>query len=362
MMMSALLLTALAGAGMLRSFEARAARDMEARARSAGAHFAQWFRAAHHLTQARDPQYRSLIALHGGISLPSDSLRDSGLLPAWMPSRTDAGQELSLGIIDDGRGVPMAFAVATPTRPLSPRYLESFVAGAVENRVGDVAGPHRESRATRWREAIERVLGRTLQAGELFATADAGIAYDRRVVYRREQPGRFGQTRMETPLFFADGAGISGVDELDSLGAELVDGLTVGSLQVPDMIVAGNASVSGEVGAHQGKGGDVTIHASLGASSFRADEVAVGHLMVETELASRNAQSTGEVTALGNTLIDGDLNAAETRSNELESERLEAWNAAAELDVSGRIGAYSSTGEHAEIDGPVIVTGGCAGC
>ena len=362
MMMSALLLTALAGAGMLRSFEARAVHDMEARARSAGAHFAQWFRAAHHLAQAQDAHYRNLIALHGGIPLPSDSLRSSGLVPIWMPARSDAGQELSLGIIEDDHEVPMAYAVATPTRPLSPLFIESFVAGAAENRVGEVAGPGRITRATRWRAAIERVLGRPIRAGELFATADAGIAYDRRVMYRREQPGRPGQTRMETPLNFAGGAGASGIDELNALGAEIADDLTVGILQVPDVQVARNASVSGEVGARHAKGEDVTVRASLGASSLRAGEVAARNLLVESELASRNAQASGALTALGKVLIDGDLDASGARSNALMSERLEAWNASAALDAGGRIGAYSSTGEHAVFDGRVTVTGRCAGC
>ena len=119
MMTFALVLTALAGAGILHSLETRAARDMESRGRAAGALFAQWFRATHHLAQSEEAHYRNLVALHGGVRIPSSAIRSAGLIPGWMSIRTDAGQTISLGSIDDGHGVPMAFAVATPRRALS---------------------------------------------------------------------------------------------------------------------------------------------------------------------------------------------------------------------------------------------------
>ena len=264
MMMSALLLTALAGAGMLRALEGRTKQDVEAQAHAAGAVFAQWFRAAHHFTQSEEEHYRTLVASQGGVLVPGDALRSAGLAPDWLPARTDAGQTIALGVLDDGRGVPMAFALASPTRPLSALHLESFVAGAAANRVGDVAGPGRAARATRWRAAIERVLGRPLERGELYATADAGIAHDRRVVYRREQPGHAGRSRMETALVFGADAGISDVGDLDARRAELAEGLTVGTLRAGGGLVAQRARVRGEARAPSAEGHDDCWRGVLG--------------------------------------------------------------------------------------------------
>ena len=130
---------------MLRSLETRAVQDMESRGRAAGALFAQWFRAAHDLAQSEEAYYRSLIALHGGVLMPDRAVRSAGLVADWMSTRTDAGQMITLGTIDDGRRVPMAFALATPTRALSALFLESFIAGAAEKSCGRHCGTGTES-------------------------------------------------------------------------------------------------------------------------------------------------------------------------------------------------------------------------
>ena len=362
MMTSALVLVALAGAAMLWNLEVRAVQGMEARARAAGAHFAQWFRAAHHLTQSEEAHYRNLVTMHGALPLPSDSLRSEGLVPAWISARSDAGQTIALGILDDGRGVPMAFALATPTRPLSPLFLEGFVAGAAANRVGEVAGPGRPSRATRWQEAIERVLGRALQRGELYATADVGIAHDRRVLYRREQPGRAGVARMGTPLFFAEGAGISDVGDLNAQHAELSEDLTVGTLEAQGDLIAQSASVSGTVRTQTANGRDVEVRTSLDASSLGTGELIARNLLIETELASRTARASGAVTAPGDFATDEVLEASGARSDTLTSERIDVWGASGRLEAEGSVTAYHSVGERAKFDGRVTVTGQCSGC
>ena len=362
MMISALLLVALAGAAMLWNLEVRAVQDMEARARAAGAHFAQWFRAAHHLTQSEEVHYRNLVTLHGALPLPNNSLKSAGLVPAWISARTDAGQTIALGILDDGRGVPMAFALATPTRPLSPFFLESFVAGAAANRVGEVAGPGRPSRATHWQEAIERMLGRPLQRGELYATADVGIAHDRRVLYRRKQPGRAGVARMGTPLSFAEGAGISDVGDLDALRAEVTEDLTVGTLEAQGDLIAQSASVSGAVRTQNAHGQDVEVRTSLAASSLGTGELTARNLLIETELASRTARASGAVTAPGEFAINQVLEASSARSDALMSERIEAWGASGRLEAGGSVAAYHSVGERARFNGRVTVTGRCSGC
>ena len=362
MMISALMLVALAGGAMLWNLEVRAVQDTEARARAAGAHFAQWFRAAHHLTQSEEAHYRNLVTMHGALPLPSDSLKGAGLVPAWISTRSDTGQTITLGVLNDGHGVPMAFALATPTRPLSPFFLEGFVAGAAANRVGEVAGPGRPSRATRWRGAIERVLGRALQRGELYATADVGIAHDRRVLYRREQPGRAGVARMGTSLYFAEGAGISDVGDLDALRAEVTGDLTVGALDAQGNLIAQSANVSGAVRTQNAHGQDVEVRASLDASSLGTGELTARNLLIETELASRTAHASGAVTAPGDFATNEVLEASGAWSDALMSERLEAWGASGRLEAGGSVAAYHSVGERARFDGRVTVTGRCSGC
>ena len=362
MMMSALLLTALAGAGMLWDLEGRARQDMEARAHAAGAVFAQWFQAAHRLAQSEEAHYRTLVASQGGVLVPGDALRNAGLVPDWLPARTDAGQAITLGVLDDGRGVPMAFALASPARPLSALHLESFVAGAAANRVGDVAGPGRAARAARWQGTIERVLGRPLERGELYATADAGIAHDRRVVYRREQPGRAGQSQMETALVFGSDAGISDVGDLDAQRAELAEGLTVGTLRAGDGLVAQRARVTGEVRVPHAEGHDVTVDESLISSLWNAGAVDASSVVVETQVVASGATASGAVTAPGNLMIDRSLDVTAMGSPKITSERLDAWGATGGVRASVGVEARYSVGERAVFDGRVTVTGTCAGC
>ena len=362
MMMFALVLTALAGAGILRSLETRAVRDMESRGRAAGALFAQWFRATHHLAQSEEAHYRNLVALHGGVRIPSSAIRSAGLIPGWMSIRTDAGQTISLGSIDDGHGVPMAFAVATPRRALSALYLENFVAGAAENRAGDIAGPGRNAQASRWQPAIERVLGRALAPGELFATADTGIANDRRVVYRRAQPGRGEGARMETSLRFAYGAGVTEVDELDALDAEVRERLTVGTLRTGAGLIASSTNAEGDVRTRLAEGGDVTVNTSLNAEHLHAGEVGAGSLTVETELSSPRVRSSGGVSAAGTSMVSRDLVSLDASIANLAGERVDAWGASGTFQARNRVRTRHSVGERAVFGGPVIVQRECAGC
>ena len=180
------------------------------------------------------------------------------------------------------------------------------MAGAAENRAGDIAGPGRNAPASRWQPAIERVLGRALEAGEVFATADTGIANDRRVVYRRAQPGRGGGARMETSLHFGDGAGITGVGELDALDAEVQEGLTVGTLRTGAGLIAASARAEGDVRTRLAESGDVTVNTSLNARYLHTGVFGAGSLSVETELSSHRVRSSGALSAAGTSVVNRD--------------------------------------------------------
>ena len=358
-----LALSALSGACLWWDLKARAVHAIEARGRASGAVFAQWLRAAHHLAQTEEARYRSLIGSSGGVAVVPATLRGAGLVPAWMPARTDAGQRITLGVIDDGRGVPMAFALASPTSALSETYRESFVAGAARSRVHDIAGVDREGQARRWRGAIENVLGRSLERGELYATADVGLTHDRRVLYRRAQPGHPGAAEMETALVFAGGAGISDIGGLAVLRAEVAEGLVVGTaLRAGGSLVSDTAAVGGDVRVRHVEGQGLRVEAGLRTGHWNTAGVRAGGLAVRTELTAANAAVSGTVDGPGAFTIDRDLRATGVGGATLMSERVEAWRASGSLEVGGEVEAHYLAGEDAAFEGTVTVTGKCVGC
>ena len=206
----AVLMLAVVGLGWAAlDFQRRAQAEEYARGRGSGAVFASWLLAAHRRAQEFEDAYRA--ALGSAIGVPIDiaaDLRTTGLAPGWLVTETVLGQEIELGVIDDGAGVPMAFALADPTRLLTVPAEEGFMAGAAEGGVVgiEVLGSELggETFSGGRRAAIEAAIGRSLASDDLVAVADLGIAYDDRVIHRRDQPGRPYLSEMRTDLGFAD--------------------------------------------------------------------------------------------------------------------------------------------------------------
>ena len=196
---------------------------------ASGALFAKWMQAAHVRAQEEWESYSATLSGGSlGVAMTPAEIRGDGLVPAWVMDETALGQTIRLGVVDDGVGVPMAFAVASPDpdRRVSSLAAEAFRSGAAG---GGVFGIEEFSSSDdQWFElgaetfsvnvpgstapgreaAIEDVLGRALATGDLVAVADLAIVFDENVVHRRPQPGREYLSEMRTDLRFASDQGI----------------------------------------------------------------------------------------------------------------------------------------------------------
>ena len=188
---TAVLVTVLAGV-FLATWHAAENERIGARLdREAGRLWAGWFLALHRSAQ------QSLVP--ATVWSPGDAVEvtaaqivswgaaPSGLLGEGI---TDAG--MRFGLLDDGAGVAMAFAVLVP----GSGWPDNMRRGALEAGLADVAesgtlGGSASAMASN-EAAISAVLGGALDNGSLFATADWAVRRSDSVLHRRAQPGRAG--------------------------------------------------------------------------------------------------------------------------------------------------------------------------
>ena len=252
-LLGVLLLVAAAG-GLLGVYYAERA-DAERRGedREAGRVFAMWFGAMHRASMVEN--YRVTDAVTGEVTgvnetlVSQSDLESFGVVPPGLPSAVgkvrllDRDVDVSLGIIDDDGGfhVPMAFAVMEPQPWANTGSLRE---GALEGglaELAEVAVPGSEMHANLGR--IEAVLGRPVRLDGMFVTADRGVRYQDRVLYRRAQPGQSRLNRMQTELN-AKGCG-PGLDE----PCDIVNGGMVAArniLVTPNALVPKQSTVGGE--------------------------------------------------------------------------------------------------------------------
>ena len=378
-----------------------------ARGRASGAVFASWLLAAHRGAQESEDAYRAALA--GDLGVPIDiagDLQATGLAPGWLVTETVLGQGIELGVIDDGAGVPMAFAVAVPSRLLTLPAEEGFVAGAAESGVVGIEVLGSELGAETFsggrRGGIEDAIGRALEADDLVAVADLGIAYDDRVIHRRDQPGRPYLSEMRTDLGFAAAGGSGPVPgmrvERDALGnggvvfgetmevsgpatpsgvAAFVVGRAVGD---PDYDVDGDGTVGMDVSGDvvvDAAGGEGSVEANVveGHQALRLEEVGAGRWRVNGTLVAGRARARQELWAIRvngeSTLAAGPVLAVEETleaTGEFEGRQIAASTAGSGTTSSGTVqatstvrGDNSSAGE-LRVNGTLTVTGACYGC
>ena len=273
-----LLLAALAGAALAAYYAAEDAARRRALDREAGRVFAAWVLAAHRAGQERD--FSARLAGGTGFALTPAELRGFGAVPPGLPGGTGR---------DDGAGVAMAFGVLEPTLAGAlPALREGALAAGLANlaEAGGEATPMAVHRP-----AIEDALGRPLAVDALYVTADFGVGYLDRALYRRPQPGRPWLNRMETAL---------------ELGGR--------DLRDADAVAGRSAAVSGDARA----GGIETVDADaarLGASSLEAGELGAARLAVSSELLVGRALVAGALRA-GSAAVAGRLEAADLQTAE----------------------------------------------
>ena len=350
-LVAVLLLAALAGTGLAVHYAAQHSARQMASAFEGGRVFGMWVLAAHRASQEVD--FSARLAVQRSFVLTPAALRSLGAVPPGLPERAGRDAAFTVGIMDDGASTAMAFGVLEPERV---EALPSLRRGAIAAGLAALAeAGSADTTMAAHVPAIEAALGRALAGDALYLTADAGLRYDDRTLYRRAQPGRPGLNRMETALD-ADGHGVT--------GAVAAEGFT--------------ASVSGD--AEAGGSGTVTGDADAGsaeAGSMEAGSLDAGSLAVSAELLVGRGVA-GPVSA-GTAAVTGRLEAGSlTAAGTLTASALAAAN---EADIAGassvrslagetlttggavRAGQITSTGLH----GPdasigALTVGSCGGC
>ena len=366
-LLGVLLLASLAGAALAVHYEARAEERAVALDRAAGRVFAGWVQAAHRATQAHAAAFEAALETQLGILLTVARLRALGAAPPDLPGQPGRDAAMTLGVIPDGtaRGVPMAFGVLEPrSRPTAMRAgaLDAGLA-AVAPEGGTLSGT---SVMEAHRPAIEAAIGRTLGAHALWVTADLGLRYRERALYRRTQPGRPWLNRMETGLRMAPPGA---TDPVDPARRDVVDAGDVGAEDVEigaDIAVGGDAEMGGraatgdataatvEAGDVAAPALDVTAELVVGAAltdRLRADRVKATERLEAGALRSAGVLDAASLSAATSVAVDG-----AAAADAMAGERLRA---------SGTLGA--ARGAAGGVYGPdaaigVLTVGSCAGC
>ena len=386
---------------------------------AAGSLFASWMLAAHRHAQEEEEAYVLVLASDPGrfINIPGD-LVAPGLAPAWLVRETVLGQRIDLGVIDDGAGVPMAFAVAVavPGRPITATEEEGFRAGAAAGGVIGVEALGTELGAETFsgnrRAGVEFAIAGGLTSTDLVAVADLGIVYDDRVVHRRRQPGRAYLSEMQTDLAFRDpdgvgpapAPGISGArrlvgESMEVTGAGLapdVAAFVVGrAVTDPDFDIAHDAiaRVTGDVGAGAAGGTaevvaglvrvdapGVTVAADEPSGTFTGKLESRGSWQVSVGVQAGEGTALRELTAAevdavpdpidgtGGLLAAGPLLAVEGRievDGEFDGDQIDAstiGGTSATVVGTATVRGQSTVADALRVTGTLQVTGGCYGC
>ena len=348
--------------------------DVERRRLSAmetGRAFGTWLQVAHAATMRND--YRAALA-----ASPNGFSVAPGSLPGRPPGlRTPAG--MTLGMMSDGDGVPMAWAVLdVEEEERGPARNGAFESGladvAVRGGTGGAMADHTVG--------VGLARGAAIPAGALFATADLAVAYEEDVLYRRRQPGRPWANRMEAELEFG-GNDLDGARRVEGQAAETTGGAesrgqgsvegnatvarwTSGEMEAAEvdaatMTVTGN--VSGGTGRFNGTLNSGSVRANLRVDAgtiATVGSVDAGLLVVGTSLDL--VGSSGVLTSSGRFVgreltVTGDLGTGPASAGSLAAGRLEAGG----VTGQGVSATGAMFGPFARIRGTMTV-GSCNGC
>ena len=363
-LLGVLLLATLAGAALAAHYEARGAERALALDRAAGRVFASWVLAAHRATQAHADTFETALQTQVGILLTVSRLIALGTAPPDLPERPGRNASMALGAIPDGtaRGVPMAFGVLEPGAGSRRSALRE---GALAGGLAALA-PGGGSAMEAHRPAIEAALGRPLAADALYLTADRGLRYRSRALYRRAQPGRPWLNRMETDLAMAP----PGAAPADPARRHLTGAGTVTTAEAAvdgDADVGGNAEAGGradaaavqaltiEAGDLEAPSLAVTAELVVGAAAagpVSAASVSASGRLEAGALAAAGVLDAASLSAAGTAAVDGAASVRELAGEELDL----AGSLASSTAASG--GVY---GPDARIAG-LLTVGSCAGC
>ena len=322
-LLAVLLLAGLAGAALTVWHGVAERQRSAALDREAGRVFALWFLALHEAAQ-RGLAPAAVWSAGEAATVTPAQVEAWGTAPPGLHRHAGRDAALTLGLMDDGGGVPMAFAVLAP----GAGGAASMRRGAVEAGLADVAEAGGTAGAMSGHApALASALGLgALPDGALFATADRAVARRGDHLWRRAQPGRPELSRMRTDL------ALGGADLVGAGAVEGVDGAAAGASVAGDAAVAGAASVGGDLTARE------ALSAALGLEA--------GSLAATGAASAGSAAISGAVEA-ASAAISGDL-----RSGTLTAPVLAAGSLASSSWARGAAGAVSGA----------MSVGRCTGC
>ena len=344
-----LLVAGLVGAALVSWQGWRQSELLRARDHHAGRVFAQWFLAAHRAAQTG--------ALAPGEVLTAGELRRRrpDVVPAGLPGQLHNGASMTFGAVEDGAGWPMAWAVADTSPAVLAPARSAMREGALAAGLAAVA---RAGIGSQWasRPAVEAALGRALGAGEIYVTADVGIAFEFDALHRRRQPGHPELTRMATRLEMG-GHDIAGAGAYEGRALSLSAALRVGgpALAQGDGAVScaaqGPAHRCGLVWAAAAalgglEAGEMTLGGGLGVAEDAAVAGALEARALTAEAAVGGALPGLDAGALDTGTLDGPAGGAGARA---PMSRLDT------ADLRGRGGADGRRLEAPLLRGPATV-------
>ncbi len=347
-LVAVLLLTAFAGTALSFHYAAEHRAGREARARAAGGVFAAWFLAAHRASQERD--FSARLAIVPGFTVSPAELRGLETVPPGLPG--PEGSAVTVGIMDDGNGIAMAFGVLEPDDDSLAAAMQN---GALANGLEELAAPDRPGSAIEaHRPAIETIIGRPLLRGAAYVTADAGVRLDDRVLHRRPQPGRPWLNRMETGLnaggrTVADG-GTAAARSARSAGA------AAGAVEVSGIAVARDLSAAG-LAVRELTGSELTVSGALLVGQAITGALGAGAVRSTGRLEAASGAASDALTAT-TLAVSTDTGIADALS--VDGLDGESVTSTAALAV-GSASLQDIYGPHAEIHSTMRV-GRCFGC
>ena len=342
------------------------------RARAAGAVFASWMHAVHRRAQEAGPFFRSALALEPGVAIAQSDLVTDGFAPEWLTRRTILGQSINLGVVDDGGGVPMAFAVASPSRALSHSSAEGFRAGAAAGGVVGIESLGTELGAETFaglrRAGMEHALGRPLTDDDLVSVADSGVVYDERAVYRRRQPGREYLSEMRTNLTFAPAAGIRDGEVVHARRVDATGTFVVGRLaDVSGDANAGNVGGDATFNAELVHGENAAILALVRTPQWRIGGVLkAGRAQANRELRAPRVNAASSLDSASVLAVDDDVEVSRTLNGHAVSAGVvsgaDTGGFSGTIRGAARLDAAYGVADEFEVLGNVEVTERCYGC
>ena len=286
-LMAVMLLGLLAGAALLLWHERDADDRRRAAARDDGRLLAVWLKVAHDATMISD--YRTALAADlDGFALAPASLPGA---PPGLPVPVG----LTLGVMDDGFGVPMAWAaLAVDGFARASARLGALDAGMAAVGVGGEAGGLMSDREA----AVGAARGTAVPAGSLFATAFPGLPFQEEALYRRAQPGRPWASRMEAALDL-DGNDVRAGGAFRgrlawTTGDVDVEGVCV---PVPPATECSEVDVAGRLGAASLSVGGLDAETVEGPALAVTEEAEAGRIEVEKGVAAATVTASGRIDA-----------------------------------------------------------------